>query len=202
MTANISSYRAGLSAGRFWRYILPLLLWMGFIFALSTNAGSSQVTTGPLLAVLAWLWPDVGQLSPDQKWLLVFLLRKACHVIEYAVLTLLVVRAVQQDNPIWSRRTAVVAVIFVVLHALVDEWHQTWVPSRSGDLRDVVVDTFGGVLALTIAWLWYRGRRDVAVQWERLAQLRRDGFLTEEEFRAAKAQLIGRGLSVETCRRQ
>jgi VanZ family protein len=189
MTANVTPYRAGLALGRFCRYILPLCLWMGFIFVMSTRAGSARVTTAPLLAVLAWLWPDVASFSSDQSWVLVFLFRKLGHIAEYLILTLLLVRAVQQDSPLWNWRSAVLALLFAVLHGFVDEWHQSFVPSRTADVRDVLVDSMGVLLALGIAWAWYRGRQHPADAWERLARLRQEGFLTEEEFRAAKARL-------------
>src|SRR5688572_20187205 len=113
MTADATRWRSGKpSLGRFCRYVLPLLLWMGFIFWMSTNVGSARATNEPLLAALAFVWPEVEQFSPQQRLLLIFLVRKLGHVAEYAVLTWLVVRAVQQDDPRWSWRSAVVAMLF------------------------------------------------------------------------------------------
>jgi VanZ family protein len=191
MTADVTRSKPGSAVGRFSRYVLPLLLWIGFIFVMSTHAGSAQRTSEPLLAALAFLWPAVAQFSSEQQWLLILLCRKAGHVLEYAVLTWLVVRAVQQDNPRWNWRSAGAALAFALLHAAADEWHQGFVPSRSGELRDVAIDGLGVLVALVIAWFWYRGRRDPLSRYERLAQLRREGLLTEAELYAARERLSG-----------
>jgi VanZ family protein len=191
MTADATRLKPGPALGRFCRYVLPLCLWMGFIFLMSTNAGSARSTNEPLVAVLAFLWPEVGHFSSQQHWLLIYLCRKLGHILEYAILTWLVVRAVQQDNPRWNWRTAAVALLFAVLHAAADEWHQAFVPSRTSNLRDVGIDSVGALAALVVAWFWYRGR-DPLARYERLAQLRREGLLTEAELYAAREQLEGR----------
>lgn len=189
MTAEATRLRPGRSGVvRFCRYVLPLLLWMGLIVAMSTSAGSAKATNEPLLAVLAWVWPEVARMTQQQTWLLIFLCRKLGHLIEYAILTWLVLRVVQQDDPRLRGRSVVIALVSGILFAFVDEWHQGLHPSRTGQIRDVMIDSIGVLAALFIAWLWYRGR-DPLARYERLAQLRREGLLTEAELYAAREKL-------------
>lgn len=188
MTADATRLKPGWGVARFCRYVLPLCLWMGFIFLMSTNVGSGRASNGPLLSALAALWPEVKRFSSQQEWVLIFLIRKLGHLTEYAILTWLVVRAVQQDNPRFTWRSAGLAMLFAVVHACADEWHQGFVPSRSADPRDVLIDSLGAALALLVAWFWYRGR-DPLARYERLARLRREGLLTEAELYAAREGL-------------
>ena len=76
-------------------------------------------------------------------------IRKLAHVTEYAVLALLVARAL--DRP-WRTRDAIaaIALAFCAVHASLDEWHQTFVPSRVGCVADAFLDTFGAALALAL----------------------------------------------------
>jgi VanZ family protein len=55
----------------------------------------------------------------------------------------------------------VLPVAIALLYGITDEWHQSYVPGRSPDVRDVVADTVGAVLAmLVVAWLVRRGTLD------------------------------------------
>ena len=74
-----------------------------------------------------------------------FPVRKAAHMTEYAILALLLLGTITKD-----RMLAVICL--VAAYAATDEYHQLFVPGRSGQVRDVVIDTVGGTLGLG-AWL-------------------------------------------------
>jgi VanZ family protein len=75
------------------------------------------------------------------------LLRKAAHVTEYAVLTLLVVHALVVSG---VQRPRSAALLIVLAYAASDEYHQTFVSGRSGTPRDVAIDLLGILLALGV----------------------------------------------------
>ena len=93
----------------------------------------------------------------------VFAVRKAAHVTEYAILGLLVWRALRKLNPpepsmwLWSR--AGYAILFVALYATSDEINQAFVPSRQASVWDVLLDTTGGALGLLFLWIIGRWRK-------------------------------------------
>ncbi len=93
-------------------------------------------------SLLAWApaWaPDVAHAA----------IRKLAHVTEYAVLGLLVARAL--DRPSRTRDVVLAgALAFCAVHASLDEWHQTFVPSRVGCVADALLDTFGAALGLAL----------------------------------------------------
>ncbi|HTH48593.1 MAG TPA: VanZ family protein [Candidatus Limnocylindria bacterium] len=142
---------------RFFPHWLPVLTWAGFIFWGSTDVLSGAHTSRFLRPVLEWLLPDPGADAFEQIQLAV---RKAGHVTEYAVLTALLWRALNgpglgQTRP-WPRRLAWLAWSLAVAYAASDEFHQTFIPSREGSLRDVGIDALGAALALGL--IWWRGR--------------------------------------------
>src|SRR5882724_3914461 len=78
-----------------------------------------------------------------------FILRKLAHLTVFAVLTVLLFRAVRlhvaRPTHAW-----LLAMLVATLYACSDEWHQTFVPGRDGTVRDIVIDSLGvvGVWAL------------------------------------------------------
>lgn len=84
-------------------------------------------------------------------------IRKGGHMAEYGVLCLLFWRAVVRPkldgNMIWSWQKARIAWVLALLYALSDEWHQSFVATREGALRDVGFDMIGASVALLLLWL-------------------------------------------------
>jgi len=78
-----------------------------------------------------------------------FLFFKTLHVIEYSFLFFLVNRAFVYASPLTKKYQQVAAFVIVVLYAISDEVHQTFVPTREGALRDVIIDG-GGALFVWI----------------------------------------------------
>ncbi len=80
---------------------------------------------------------------------------------EYAILVSLAMFALRRTN-VGSRLSSIwLAFGFSVVFAVSDEWHQTFVPGRDGNVRDVFIDT-GGALLAALYWsahLWRVNRR-------------------------------------------
>src|SRR5256714_310280 len=70
----------------FLKYWLPLLIWGSVIFVGSTNLMSARHTSRFVVPFLLWLKPGI---SPQTIWGILVAVRKFAHVIEYAVLALL-----------------------------------------------------------------------------------------------------------------
>jgi len=129
----------------FLKYWLPVILWMGVIFWMSTGTFSAEQTSRVIGPLLHFLFPH---LSEQNTFLLHGVIRKFGHISEHFVLGLLFFRAVRGDaSPPWRLRWALYAVIFVVVFALSDEFHQSWVASRTSSLVDVSFDSAGGLLS-------------------------------------------------------
>jgi VanZ family protein len=113
---------------------------MVVIFVFSTDRFSGTHTSGIIEPLLRFLFPFLTQ-PQVVFWHGVF--RKAGHITEYFVLGILAWRVF---------KLRLVAAGFVLAVALSDEFHQSFVSSRTASLMDVGYDFFGGLIALLILY--------------------------------------------------
>ena len=127
-------------------HYLPLIAWLAFIsFASSDsfNAGNTSRIIGPLIL---WLFPNT---SPETLAVVHFITRKIAHFTEYAILGFLAARAFRTSpRPAISQRWFLICMTLIVVYALVDEYHQSFVPSRTASIWDSLIDMTGGLAAL------------------------------------------------------
>ena len=95
-------------------------------------------------------------------------MRKGGHVFGYGLLSILLFRAWREtlpmpSNPTWTFRWANIAVLCTALVASLDEWHQSFLPSRTGRWQDVVLDTCAAICAQILLVLIYHWKRSRAV---------------------------------------
>jgi len=93
-----------------------------------------------------------------------FYIRKTGHVVGYAILSILLFRAWRATLPAmtdvsWTLRWATIAVLGTVIVASLDEWHQSFIPSRTGRWQDVVLDSCAGVGAQILIVIWQKSFR-------------------------------------------
>lgn len=144
---------------RFVKGWLPVIAWMCFIFIGSTDLLSVDETSRFLVPFLRWLNPDI---SGATIMAIQLAMRKTAHVIEYAVLAALLWRATRHQ---WATvlptfwKSAAVAFGAAVIHAALDEFHQSFVATRTASPRDVMLDIFGALLGLMICGIFARNKR-------------------------------------------
>ena len=133
---------------RFLSRYLPLVAWLIFISYASSdsfNAGNTSRIIGPLVL---WLFPNT---TPETLLGIHIITRKVAHFTEYAILAYLAARAFRTSpRPALANRWFIAALALVVAYALLDEYHQTFVPSRTGSVYDSFIDIAGGLTALLI----------------------------------------------------
>jgi len=116
----------------FLKYWLPVVAWMSLIFSLSTSVGSATNTSRFIDPILHWLIPNISPGAAEKSH---FVIRKAGHLSEYAVLGLLLWRALRQTRLGMSGKTswksAVAALVLSAAYAATDEFHQSFVPTRT-----------------------------------------------------------------------
>jgi VanZ family protein len=133
----------------FLKYWLPLLFWLGVIFVGSTSAMSTEHTSRSIVPFLLWLKPGM---SPRAIWIILVVARKCAHVMEYTVLALLLWRALRSVPTLCTKTLVVFLAVLLgcALFAATDEFHQTFVKSRTPSVRDVLLDVAGALLGLLI----------------------------------------------------
>jgi VanZ family protein len=132
---------------RLWRYG-PLILWAAAIFVFSSGLFSGSNTSSVLRPLVLWVYPNA---SDTGLAIIHGLVRKTSHFVEYAILALLAARAFRTSSRDFLRNHwFAVSLTFVALYALSDEFHQSFVSSRTASIYDCLIDTAGGLVALII----------------------------------------------------
>ena len=133
------------------------IFWMLLIFGMSGADG--ETSSGMSGAVCEWIadtvMEDFEDYSPARQQEIIssmqFYVRKAAHMTEYAILAVLLpvtlaMYGVGERTLVWA------GPLLCVLYACTDEFHQTFVPARSGSPADVLIDS-AGILAGSLLYL-------------------------------------------------
>ncbi len=137
---------------------IAAILWLIVISIESTTYLSSSNTSRFLYPLLHYLFGiDYAAFEP---WHVV--IRKSGHVFGYGLLCILLFRAWSETLPSatgakWTIRWATIAVVGTALAASLDEWHQSFIPTRTGTVRDVILDT-SAAIAAQLALVLYQTR--------------------------------------------
>ena len=128
---------------------------MIFIFIGSTDLLSAEHTSRFIGPFLRWFAPDISDVTVASIQLVV---RKCAHLTEYAILAALLYRAL---HLIQQRvgRTFLVSFFIAAVYAALDEFHQSFVASRTGSPMDVLIDCAGALAGVLIYWRAIRNRK-------------------------------------------
>lgn len=110
-------------------YYLPVFIWMGLIFYLSSIPGLQFKTENIPIEIV---------------------LRKSAHFFEYAILALLLWRTAYKGEGCSRKYSQILAFALVILYAAGDEIHQAFTEGRAGKLIDVIVDVLSGLIPLLL----------------------------------------------------
>jgi VanZ family protein len=135
---------------------LPAFAWAGVISILSTDVFSSDHTSRFIVPILHWLFPAAG---PDTLEFLHVLVRKSAHLTEYFIFSILLFRALRGRNRGWALRWAAWAIVIAAGYAAMDEFHQSFVASRTASPWDALIDTVGASVAQVVVKVWSLKRR-------------------------------------------
>ena len=125
------------------------MLWMILIFVLSAQTApeSAELSGGLLDKILNIFNKKLSDYDVFIIDFMQFIIRKSAHTFLYIVLSILVLVELSLFN---VKREIIFTSIISVLYAISDEIHQYFVPGRSGEIRDVIVDTIGVVIGIII----------------------------------------------------
>jgi VanZ family protein len=135
---------------------LPAVVWACVISVLSTDVFSSEHTSRFIIPALHWIFPRA---QAETLELMHFVIRKSAHFIEYFLFSILLVRGTRGKDRGWKLRWAIWAVVIAAGYAGLDEFHQSFVASRTASSWDALLDTVGASAAQVVLWLWNLPRR-------------------------------------------
>jgi VanZ family protein len=123
-----------------------LITWMIVICVMSNQpANISDSQSIGVLDLFSKIGINVNGIFGD---LANFVVRKCAHFLEYMILALLVLNVLKLYFNM--KQFIIITIVFVFLYACSDEIHQLFVPRREGAIRDVIIDTCGGVTLVLI----------------------------------------------------
>jgi VanZ family protein len=139
------------------RYWVPVVLWVGFLFVMSTDLFSSQATFPIIERIVRFLDPSISARQID---LLNTIIRKLAHVTEYFIFGILLFRAFRGGSAEpQALRWAFSSFVVLALLAASDEFHQSFSAERTASIVDVTIDSFGGFLAQCVSVFWFHWHR-------------------------------------------
>ena len=130
-----------------------LILWMLFIFIMSSFNGVMSSNQSGSIATLIY---NIFNISDTEK--VSFIVRKCAHVSEFFILGILVINLVSKYN---VKHIYLISFIICVLYSSSDEFHQLFVPGRSGQVTDVFIDMIGTIFSLLVMYLFNKFRKKV-----------------------------------------
>ena len=138
---------------------LPTLAWLCVLAAFSTDVFSAEHTGGILHRIIHALFGGISERAFEQ---LHFLVRKSAHFMSYGTLSALSFfswRATLPAGERWIFRWTSLALLLTLLAASLDEYHQSFIPSRTSSVHDVLLDMTGAFFFQLAIALWLaRGR--------------------------------------------
>lgn len=121
--------------------IIISIVMMGIIFLFSSC--NSHISAEQSTLIVNW----VSKIIPVNS----FLIRKFAHFSLFFVLEIIIYYLCTVFS---LKYPGLISTLFVSLYAISDEIHQYFVPGRSCELRDMLIDISGAVIALIILKLW------------------------------------------------
>ena len=143
--------------------LIIVILWMGFIFLMSSDTGEdSGSKSRNIIVFIVSKYDKITNASPEiikyhnsyefiSKVEHVF--RKMCHFGEYFILGILLISFLISLNKFSVSKIVIYSLLIVFFYACTDEFHQTFVDGRSGEILDISIDTLGGFTGLGIVFL-------------------------------------------------
>ncbi len=127
-------------------YWVLLIIWMvGIVIMSNQPASISDSESGGVIGILSRIGIDMNNIFGQ---LANFIVRKCAHLLEYMILALLVLNVLKLYFNM--KQVVIITIVFVFLYACSDEIHQLFVPGREGAIRDVIIDTCGGITLVLI----------------------------------------------------
>ena len=139
----------------YWLYVwLPVLLGIAVIMLESTEWFGSNHTSGPLRRVFEALFGHVS----EARWeILHHHIRKSGHFLGYGLIGLAWLRAWWMTLPQSSfLPDALLALLGTAMVASCDEWHQSYLPNRTGTPWDVLLDCCGALTLQLAVYIFMR----------------------------------------------
>lgn len=139
------------------------ILWMCFIFIMSSDSGEkSDHKSSEIVNYIVSKYDQITNASMERinyhqsvefKQKANYVFRKICHFGEYFILSILLINWIIALNKCSKLFSGIWAIAISFIYALFDEYHQTFINGRNGNLIDSLIDTTGAILGICIVMI-------------------------------------------------
>jgi VanZ family protein len=131
--------------------LILLIIWIIIIFLLSNQSGSVSTNESDIIV------NSINNILNINEHLLVIIVRKLAHIIEYFILYLLTYNCFKE----YGIKYKYASIIFCIFCGLIDEVHQLFINGRSGQIIDVFVDLIGIIIGYIIIEVIYGKKKEI-----------------------------------------
>ena len=131
---------------------VPAIVWAIIISWASTDMFSASHTSVIVIPLLRALFPHASLETIER---LHFFIRKLGHFTEYFLFSLFLFRGARGRNDGWQLRWAIWALAIAAGYSALDEFHQSFVPSRTASPWDSLLDTTDAAAGQIVLGFWH-----------------------------------------------
>ena len=127
-------------------------------------AGNSSQQSSKIVELVSNMLPSIKNMKEEEKTklkeeVLTPIIRKAAHFYIYGMLGVWTINFINTFEKLKASKKIVVSLLFCMTYAITDELHQTLVSGRSGEIRDVLIDSLGALTGMILMLIIYKETR-------------------------------------------
>lgn len=137
-------------------YTIFIVLWMILIYTLSNQPSydSTQLSDGFIEKTIGNIYNEFNKDVSEEELTQIKIkythpVRKMAHFTIYMILGLLVTLLIKEYN-LNSKQIIFLSLLICILYSVSDEIHQLFISGRSGEIRDVLIDTSGSLSGILL----------------------------------------------------
>ena len=143
--------------------IALVIVCMTIIFTFSSDTSYESTKKSNKIIITVAEMINKKELSQKEKDRyinkFVFIVRKSAHFFIYLILGLLVASLIKEYSLV-NKRMVIYSFLICFLYAISDEIHQLFVNGRSGEIRDILIDSMGSLVGIVIYYLIRRRKNE------------------------------------------
>ena len=143
--------------------IALVIVCMTIIFTFSSDTSYESTKKSNKIIITVAEMINKKELSQKEKdryiYKFVFIVRKSAHFFIYLILGLWVASLIKEYSLV-NKRMVIYSFLICFLYAISDEIHQLFVNGRSGEIRDILIDSMGSLVGIGIYYLIRRRKNE------------------------------------------
>ena len=136
-----------------------IIINCGIIFYFSNQvADNSTKQSSRIVELISNIVPNIRNMEKQKKavlkeQILTPIVRKSAHFLIYSMLGIWTINFINTFQKIKTSKKLIISILFCAFYATTDEIHQTYISGRSGELRDVFIDSLGALTGMILILL-------------------------------------------------